>query len=94
MIIEGRLILIFALVVTKVESHIEEELTISCVNLHFRCGKTVNKPINGIVFMDTIVDEFSLVSWDVWYNTESPTNVILFEHINLCGTRSVEENKH
>ncbi len=82
-VIQCRCLVIWFIIVAKIEAHVEEQITIPPVNLHLCCGQTVNEPVEGVIFADAIIDEFGVLAGHVVDDTERLTRSVVFEHSNL-----------
>jgi len=83
MIIKSWQVLVLSFVVAKIESHVKEEFFGLWFNFHLGSRKTVNKPIYGVVFTDTVVDKFSFFTSNIWSETKSSTRIVFLEHFDL-----------
>ena len=83
MVVQCRKILAYTVVITEVEAHVKEQLLRSFVHLHLRCRETIDKPVYCVVFSNAIVDEFGVLSRDIWDNTQRFACIVFAEHMNL-----------
>lgn len=85
MVIKHRVSLVSLLVVTQVETHVEERVVIPRIYFHLGNWETIHKPVDGIVLLDSVINEFSLFSSDIGHKTECLARSILLQHFDLVA---------
>ena len=82
MVIKLRSLFVGTIIVSEIESHIEEHVSRLHVDFHLRSGKAVNQPVQRVVLSYAIVDELGVLGRDGGY-TEGFARSIIFQHSNL-----------
>jgi hypothetical protein len=81
-VIKLRSLFVGTIIISEIESHIEEHVSRLHVDLHLCSGEAVNKPVQRVVLSYAIIDELGVLGRDGRY-TKGFTRSIIFQHSNL-----------
>ena len=84
MVIQGWCLCKFAFVVSQIETHVIEDVSCFHIDLHFGGRETINEPIESVVFLYAVVDEFCIFCGDC-FPTERLAGFVALEHSDLMG---------